>query len=186
MVARKKYPDASRGANLLLRMAVQGQVVMSFTPPGFLVSDWSENDEVITLKKMAQVDHSARRVAQFKSDVSSRAETETTQQSLAIWRHLSFHGLTFCSVPSAKLGLSIYRICQKDRSFVQISRKLLQFWPEGRKTPKALYGVPYIGSRLYLCSFIWTYQCINDVILPNSVRRAVVMMNSLLLTVLPC
>lgn len=81
MVARKKYPDASRGANLLLRMAVQGQIVMSFTPPGFLISDWSENDEVITLKKMAQVDHSARRVAQFKSDVSSRAETETTQSS---------------------------------------------------------------------------------------------------------
>ena len=54
-------------------MAVQGQIVMSFTPPGFLIEDWREHDEVRRLKSMAAKDHNSRRVAQqVKSDLSSR------------------------------------------------------------------------------------------------------------------
>jgi len=35
MVSRKRYPDAYRGANFILRMAVTGQLVLAFKPPGY-------------------------------------------------------------------------------------------------------------------------------------------------------
>ena len=44
MVNRKRYPDAYRGANFLLRMAVSGQVVLAFEPPGFIASEF-KNDK---------------------------------------------------------------------------------------------------------------------------------------------
>jgi len=87
MVARKRYPDASRGANLMLRMAVHGQLVMSFTPPGFVINDWKDNEEVVKLKVMAQTDHQTRRVAaqtaksQLFSKQSSSSSDDDDEES---------------------------------------------------------------------------------------------------------
>ena len=35
MVARKRYADAYRGANFMLRMAVSGQICLAFQPHGY-------------------------------------------------------------------------------------------------------------------------------------------------------
>ena len=59
MVNRKRYPDAYRGANFLLRMAVSGQIVLAFEPPGFLASDFeNEKGEIF---KLLEVTHLSNR-----------------------------------------------------------------------------------------------------------------------------
>ena len=72
MVARKKYPDASRGANMLLRMAVTGQIVMAFVPPGFKPEMWENEPEVKKMKSNYEKEFHSRRVAEnFREEIHS-------------------------------------------------------------------------------------------------------------------
>lgn len=83
MVARKKYPDASRGANMMLRMAVSGQIVMAFVPPGFNQSDWENDDDVIRMKSNYEREFHSRRVqeANFRDDIHSSSMKESSDNS---------------------------------------------------------------------------------------------------------
>ena len=83
MVARKKYPDASRGANMMLRMAVSGQIVMAFVPPAFNQSDWENDDDVIRMKSNYEREFHSRRVqeANFRDDIHSSSMKESSDNS---------------------------------------------------------------------------------------------------------
>ena len=86
MVARKKYPDASRGANLILRMAVSGQIVMAFVPPKYIQTVWSKNIEVKKLNELAEQEHATRRVAAVDKEkielTQNSTETETSDDDI--------------------------------------------------------------------------------------------------------
>jgi len=79
MVARKKYPDASRGANMLLRMAVTGQIVMAFVPPGFKPEMWENEPEVKKMKSNYEKEFHSRRVAEnFREEIHSSSMKESS------------------------------------------------------------------------------------------------------------
>ncbi|CAG5103452.1 Oidioi.mRNA.OKI2018_I69.chr1.g779.t1.cds [Oikopleura dioica] len=61
MVAKRAYPDAYRGANFILRMAVSGQLVLAFEPPGFEAAEFENDPEVKKIKALANKEQFYRR-----------------------------------------------------------------------------------------------------------------------------
>jgi ribosome biogenesis GTPase A len=81
MVAKRAYPDAYRGANFILRMAVSGQLVLAFEPPGYDPADFCNDLEVQKIKALANKEQLTRRDVELENKYSARKTKEETDES---------------------------------------------------------------------------------------------------------
>ena len=81
MVAKRAYPDAYRGANFILRMAVSGQLVLAFEPPGFDPADFCNDPEVQKIKVLANKEQLTRRDDELEKKYSAlKTKEESTEE----------------------------------------------------------------------------------------------------------
>jgi len=81
MVAKRAYPDAYRGANFILRMAVSGQLVLAFEPPGYDPADFCNDLEVQKIKALANKEQLTRRDVELENKYSALKTKEETDES---------------------------------------------------------------------------------------------------------
>ena len=81
MVAKRAYPDAYRGANFILRMAVSGQLVLAFEPPGYDAAAFCNNPEVQKIKALANKEQFTRRDNELEKKYSAMKTKEESEES---------------------------------------------------------------------------------------------------------
>ena len=81
MVAKRAYPDAYRGANFILRMAVSGQLVLAFEPPGFDAAEFENDPEVKKIKALANKEQFYRRENELEKKYEKLKKEEESEES---------------------------------------------------------------------------------------------------------
>lgn len=76
VTARSNRPDISRAANHLMRMTLEGRLILSLKPPGYKKEHFAEHPDIAVIKELLALDHNAAEDESQSDEEESEVEDE--------------------------------------------------------------------------------------------------------------